>query len=315
MVAGCASSFEFDPASERTGNVFEFNNRPFLAGSLPIEQEFLSGNILRQALAMGSFPLFAYRFANDLEDRIVDGDFEERRIAERMGPGNDENETEDLRFALGSSNVVDRRQALAQLRRGGAGSHHDAVLAALRDDDDQVRFLALQVLSGRWDPDDFDSLVGSLGDENPHNRIAAVREVEFFASEVAVPALREALFREKAPLVRVHLIRSLASRGDDARIFPALVQALGDEDRVVRHESIEALEALTGERFGFDAFGSVEVRARAQGRWRRWLETIRVSPDPPREDPSGSGAERRRDSHRAGRSPERRPMDLPRASG
>ena len=74
---------------------------------------------------------------------------------------------------------------------------------------------------------------------------------------------------------RIAGIRLTVARNDHASI-PHLVDRLDDEDVAVRLAAILALERLTDHRFGYRYGASVEDRAWATARWRRFLRQDRA---------------------------------------
>jgi HEAT repeat protein len=81
--------------------------------------------------------------------------------------------------------------------------------------------------------------------------------------------LRRAL-ESYEPAQRVCAVKAVAGLGDAAYV-PALVDRLDDEDVAVRLAAIVALEQLTGERFRYDAWSSVEQRRLAVNAWRAYV--------------------------------------------
>jgi HEAT repeats len=72
------------------------------------------------------------------------------------------------------------------------------------------------------------------------------------------------------PLVRARAV-GLGRRRDDAKVIPALVNRLDDQDPVVRLAAYEELRQRTGQDFGYVPWASPEERAGAVGRWRAWI--------------------------------------------
>jgi hypothetical protein len=53
-------------------------------------------------------------------------------------------------------------------------------------------------------------------------------------------------------------------------VIPALIDKLNDPDSVVRLAANEELKKTTHQDFGFEAWGELEERQAAHGRWRKW---------------------------------------------
>jgi hypothetical protein len=76
--------------------------------------------------------------------------------------------------------------------------------------------------------------------------------------------------QDPAPLVRARAV-GLGRGEPDAKVVPALIARLDDEDPVVRLTANEELRQRTGRDFGFVPWASAEERSDAVARWRTWL--------------------------------------------
>ncbi len=77
------------------------------------------------------------------------------------------------------------------------------------------------------------------------------------------------LAQDPDPFVRRLVLEGLAGdREIDA--VETLIQALGDDESLVRYTAIASLKKLTGQSFPFDAEGSIDQRASMQKRWGQW---------------------------------------------
>lgn len=72
------------------------------------------------------------------------------------------------------------------------------------------------------------------------------------------------------PSERIRAIR-VAAAAKDAQAVPLIVDRLEDEDDAVRFFAILALEAITGERFGYDYAAAASRRAAAVEVWRDYV--------------------------------------------
>lgn len=70
------------------------------------------------------------------------------------------------------------------------------------------------------------------------------------------------------------ILRAAAS--DDKKAVAAIVRLLDSDDPATRVLAIQALERLTGERFGYDPAGEPGQRAAATDRWSAWLAQEQV---------------------------------------
>ena len=75
------------------------------------------------------------------------------------------------------------------------------------------------------------------------------------------------------PVLRLCAVRLLSRQGTSA--VESLIGALEDEASLVRLAAARQLRAVTGRRFGFDAFADEAHRAAAASRWRAWWRTER----------------------------------------
>jgi len=88
-----------------------------------------------------------------------------------------------------------------------------------------------------------------------------------------VPSAREeADLLSPWPAARLAAIREAGATGDPEAI-PPLVEQLESDDPVTRMMSIVALERITGERLGYNPYGSVTERRAAI---ERWVEAVRA---------------------------------------
>lgn len=72
------------------------------------------------------------------------------------------------------------------------------------------------------------------------------------------------------PAQRARAVKGIAERGERVHI-PALVDRLDDEDVAVRIAAIVALDALTGERLGYNAWAEPPERQAAITAWRAYV--------------------------------------------
>ena len=98
--------------------------------------------------------------------------------------------------------------------------------------------------------------------------VAALREV---AGEDAASVLHEIAFHAPDPWARLRAAEGLVRRSDTLGDDALLQLMEGDTPGLLRAEANEALEAATGQDFGFDAMTSADRRSEATARWRAWL--------------------------------------------
>ncbi len=140
------------------------------------------------------------------------------------------------------------------LRELGRGLGADELIAALNDEDADVRLVAAQQRGasvseiGRW----AEALVGALGDPHAGVRSEAA-DTLCWIGERAVPALCGAMSHPN-PRVRAGAASVLGadppkstrdrSRGELDRVVPLLLKALEDENPEVRRNAAQTLERL-----------------------------------------------------------------------
>jgi len=78
------------------------------------------------------------------------------------------------------------------------------------------------------------------------------------------------------PAAKLYAIRQAGTQRDAAAV-PDLVELLGDDDPAVRMMSIEALERITGERYGYSPYADAAEREPALRRWQQAVEQGRWS--------------------------------------
>lgn len=73
-------------------------------------------------------------------------------------------------------------------------------------------------------------------------------------------------------LVKVLVLKEMARGGrPDAKTLAQVVEELENRDPAVRFYAINALQAITGQTFGYRYYDDETVRQPAVDKWRRWL--------------------------------------------
>ena len=80
------------------------------------------------------------------------------------------------------------------------------------------------------------------------------------------PRASEGDFYSDNPASKLYAIHRAGSARDPKAVKP-LVDLLNDDDPAVRMEAINALERITGQRMGYNPYGSVVQRRPAIERW------------------------------------------------
>ncbi len=74
-----------------------------------------------------------------------------------------------------------------------------------------------------------------------------------------------------SPIVRARSV-GLGENLPDWKRIPTLIDGLGDSEPVVAMAANEELKTLTGQDFGYVAWGDLAERSAAQARWRAWWD-------------------------------------------
>lgn len=82
----------------------------------------------------------------------------------------------------------------------------------------------------------------------------------------AAPSSRTGGFESNNPATLLYAIQEAGEARDESKI-PNLVEALQNDDPAVRMMAIGALERITGQRMGYNPYGSSIDRAPAVARW------------------------------------------------
>lgn len=109
----------------------------------------------------------------------------------------------------------------------------------------------------------------ALEDENANKRIVATSALAGALGEAASPLLAD-LLSDDNDEVRLAAARALANEGD-RRSLKTLGELLNSDDLHVRSRSVQALRALTGQRFKFVAYEKPETRSGPADEWRKWI--------------------------------------------
>ncbi|MEI6082832.1 MAG: HEAT repeat domain-containing protein [Verrucomicrobiota bacterium] len=156
----------------------------------------------------------------------------------------DKSAEEALIDALKDDNELVRTDIVKALSKAACGTDKalSSLIEALHDPSVNVRDRAAQVLGGFQQIDVVDPLVNALKDPDWHVRAAAA---DALGGWVKIPVVVDALIRvlenDTFALVRDRAADALSHLGDDERVVPALVKALGAEQRDVRFHAAQAL--------------------------------------------------------------------------
>lgn len=119
------------------------------------------------------------------------------------------------------------------------------------------------------------ALVAALSSDDAQRRGQAAYLLGFAKDRRTVEPLVKAT-SDPVPAVRYEAAGALLEMRDP-RGLPVLIDGLEDPDARLRAKCLAVLAERTGQRFGFEADGSVEDRAAAVRRWRAWLAQKRAT--------------------------------------
>ncbi|NQT87937.1 HEAT repeat domain-containing protein, partial [bacterium] len=121
-------------------------------------------------------------------------------------------------------------------------------------------------------------LVAALEDPDAAARAIARGALIRKQPDRVVPALLADLDSD-SPFARTQAVDALGKLGRRAFI-PHFIRMLGDEERIVRLRALRALQAVTGEKLGFEPDAPTAERQAQLARWREWWD-IESQPLPP----------------------------------
>ena len=134
-----------------------------------------------------------------------------------------------------------RTRGLLALALGDSGDQRafEPLVAALRDESEDLRGPAAMALGRFGDPRAFEPLLAVLGDADAGVRAAVVTSLGQIGDPRALEPLATALAKDES-LVQGWAASALRNLGDPAAVEP-LIEALGDPDKGVRWSAAEAL--------------------------------------------------------------------------
>lgn len=158
------------------------------------------------------------------------------------------------RDAFNISDADKRRRAVNLLSNAPYGGE-DAYLRTYRllvdDPDPTVRAACLRALGKHGDPSDTAAILPNLNAKAGFVRWEAASALQRLHHENAIDPLIVAMREDLEPKVRAAAANALGQYPEE-RVFQALVGSLSDENFSVITETVNALETLTGKRFGED---------------------------------------------------------------
>ena len=168
-----------------------------------------------------------------------------RNPAAGSGPDATEQLEASILKAASAGSREERWQAVGELANSGDKGARDALLAAMRDPEPDVRERAIDALGDLRD----EAAVGPLSraltqDEDEDVRESAADALGEIPSAESVAALKRSL-EDESPDVRESAVDGLARIGGP-EIIPVLRGALSDEDEDVRDTAAESLRKLAG---------------------------------------------------------------------
>jgi HEAT repeat protein len=170
-------------------------------------------------------------------------------FARNLGAGSGRDATEPLEASILKATSADSREerwtAVGELANSRERSARDALLAAMRDPEPDVRERAIDALGEFKDEAAIGPLSHALAqDEDEDVRESAADALGEIPSAESVAALKRSL-EDESPDVRASAVDGLARIGGPEMI-PTLREALSDENQDVRDVAAESLRKLAG---------------------------------------------------------------------
>jgi hypothetical protein len=113
----------------------------------------------------------------------------------------------------------------------------------------------------------------------------AALTVTMLAFNGCAPPASQGTLDSDNPAAKLYAVRKAGEAGDKSAI-PKLVEALDNDDPAVRMMAIHALEKITGERLGFNPYGSVNERRECVDAWEQAVRDGRFGLKPADSKPS-----------------------------
>lgn len=118
-------------------------------------------------------------------------------------------------------------------------------------------------------PDDGRRLKEALADPSPEVRTVALAGLNGALGDEALDVLAGAL-DDESDHIKIEAARALGNAGD-RRALIAFGELLESDDVEIRADSVQALRALTGQKFKFSAYDKADARAEATRAWQEWI--------------------------------------------
>ncbi|MHB9132686.1 MAG: HEAT repeat domain-containing protein [Armatimonadota bacterium] len=128
----------------------------------------------------------------------------------------------------------------------------DAILPFLQHKDNEYREVAVAALGNIGDARVFPQVLALLNDPFPDVRCATIEALGKFGKQEAVMPLITAVNVEEDNHIRAAIATAFKQLNDQRAILPLIV-LLHDENRGPRAQAADALQAITGQKFGQDA--------------------------------------------------------------
>src|SRR5688500_14849232 len=163
---------------------------------------------------------------------------------------------------LGTLDFPVRMEAGRTIRRAASGIAVPALTEAVaKHQDGYVRFRALVLLSGFYDPRTRHVMVQMLGEKNDRLRAVAYAFIEHHPHPAALPRLIAALATEESEFVRPALTRAIAAHGKEKAAQDTMTRLVMRGQDFFRSAVIESI----GDYRGTYAFGALTEVAKLDG--------------------------------------------------
>lgn len=146
---------------------------------------------------------------------------------------------------LKSTDSRKKFQAIENLSRNRTTEAGDALSASLGDPDPHVKLAVLDTLAAQHDSRRVPAIAGLLADSMPVIRQRAARTMGMIGGQIAEALLLSAFRREQDPAVRSAIVQALSICGS-AQSVPDLQAALTDARPGIRANAAQALGRIPG---------------------------------------------------------------------
>jgi HEAT repeat protein len=149
------------------------------------------------------------------------------------------------------------------------------LLAQLKDESPMVRLAAARAILQLGGDEYIPTLISLFKDPDKSLRAAVIQILGERRDPRIVSGLGEALKSDQELSVRLVALDAMRKIGDESCV-PALIEALRDSQIVIRSQAHSALQAITAQKFEFDAKVLKDNPEQVYAKWNDWWEDKQV---------------------------------------